>query len=113
MLSIGKQRSEVGFVFTSDVEGSPFHPQRLIQIHARKAKACGLPIVKLHALRHGHATHLLESGVPLKVASERLGHSSISITETSTATSQLQSTKRRPRKSQPRSMANGRAGESS
>jgi integrase len=36
--------------------------------------------VKLHALRHGHATAALEAGVPMKVVSERLGHSGIAIT---------------------------------
>jgi site-specific recombinase XerD len=30
--------------------------------------------------RHAHATHMLTSGVHPKVASERLGHSKISIT---------------------------------
>lgn len=34
----------------------------------------------MHGLRHTHATMLLEAGVPLKVVSERLGHSSVSIT---------------------------------
>ena len=43
-------------------------------------QAAGLPDVGLHGLRHTHATMLLEAGVPLKVVSERLGHSSISIT---------------------------------
>ncbi|WP_407929326.1 tyrosine-type recombinase/integrase [Alicyclobacillus fructus] len=33
-----------------------------------------------HGLRHTHATWLLESGVDLKVVSERLGHSSITVT---------------------------------
>jgi integrase len=31
-------------------------------------------------LRHGHATAALEAGVPMKVVSERLGHSGIAIT---------------------------------
>lgn len=39
-----------------------------------------LPHIPLHALRHTHATLLLEAGVPLKVVSERLGHGSIAIT---------------------------------
>ncbi|MFB5192760.1 site-specific integrase [Alicyclobacillus fastidiosus] len=40
----------------------------------------GLPIVTFHDLRHTHASWLLESGVDLKVVSQRLGHSSISVT---------------------------------
>ena len=47
---------------------------------ALRAKAAGVPVVRLHALRHGHATAGLELGVPMKVMSERLGHSSLAIT---------------------------------
>ena len=39
-----------------------------------------LPQVRFHDLRHSHATQLLTSGVHPKIAQERLGHSSISIT---------------------------------
>jgi integrase len=35
----------------------------------------GLPRIRLHDLRHTHATLLLKGGVPMKVVSERLGHS--------------------------------------
>jgi integrase len=39
-----------------------------------------LPRVRLHDLRHTHATQLLGLGVHPKIAQERLGHSSIGIT---------------------------------
>jgi integrase len=39
-----------------------------------------LPQLRFHDLRHSHATQLLASGVHPKIAQERLGHSSISIT---------------------------------
>jgi integrase len=39
-----------------------------------------LPQIRFHDLRHSHATQLLASGVHPKIAQERLGHSSISIT---------------------------------
>ena len=42
--------------------------------------AHGLKRIRLHDLRHTHATHLLQSGIHPKIASERLGHSKIGIT---------------------------------
>jgi integrase len=79
MFAFGKRRSDDGLVFVRE-DGEPYHPQRFTQMLAAKAKAAGLPVVKLHALRHGHATVALEAGVPMKVVSERLGHSGIAIT---------------------------------
>ena len=40
----------------------------------------GLPVVRLHDLRHSAATLLLAAGVNVKVVQELLGHSSISVT---------------------------------
>ena len=40
----------------------------------------GVPRIRLHATRHVHATLLLSAGVPIKVVSERLGHSTIAMT---------------------------------
>ena len=36
--------------------------------------------VSLHGLRHTQATQLMAAGVPVKVISERLGHSTVAIT---------------------------------
>jgi integrase len=38
------------------------------------------PRVRFHDLRHAHATHMLASGIHPKIAQERLGHSTVSIT---------------------------------
>jgi integrase len=40
----------------------------------------GLPKIRLHDLRHTHATLALEAGVHPKVVQERLGHATIAIT---------------------------------
>ena len=40
----------------------------------------GVPKVRLHDLRHFHASFLLRSNTHPKVVQERLGHSSISVT---------------------------------
>ena len=40
----------------------------------------GLPRIRLHDLRHTHATLALAAGVEIKIVSDRLGHSQISVT---------------------------------
>jgi integrase len=39
-----------------------------------------LPEIRLHDLRHTHATLALQAGIHPKVVSERLGHATVSIT---------------------------------
>ena len=40
----------------------------------------GLPVIRLHDVRHTHATLLVQAGVPVKVVSERLGHATAAFT---------------------------------
>lgn len=61
-------------------DGSRVHPQIISDAFKRKVRSSGLPRVRLHDLRHTHATLLLKAGVPIKVVSERLGHSSPAFT---------------------------------
>ena len=68
-----------GVVFTR-ANGQPVHPHVLSQTFERVQANAGLPRIRLHDLRHTHATLLLKAGVPLKVVSERLGHSSPAFT---------------------------------
>jgi integrase len=70
-------------------DGGVMHPERFsTAFHARvraAAKALGedaLPVIRLHDLRHLHATLLLAASVPVKVVSERLGHATPVITLT-------------------------------
>lgn len=60
--------------------GQPVHPHVLSQTFERVQVKAGLSRIRLHDLRHTHATLLLKAGVPLKVVSERLGHSSPAFT---------------------------------
>jgi integrase len=39
-----------------------------------------LPSIRIHDLRHTYASLMLKQGVTMKVASERLGHTTIGIT---------------------------------
>ncbi|SHN83539.1 Phage integrase family protein [Geodermatophilus obscurus] len=74
----------------SDLDGTHRHPERFSRRFAagqvaQARKALGeeqLPGIRLHDLRHTHATLPLADGVPVKVVSERLGHASGAITLT-------------------------------
>ena len=61
-------------------DGNLIHPHTLSQAFERAVATTTLPRISLHDLRHTHATLLLKAGVPLKVVSERLGHSSPAFT---------------------------------
>jgi integrase len=75
------QRKDEGFVFTRE-DGGPIHPDFFSQSWERLLKASEFRRIRLHDLRHTHATILLKAGVPVKVVSERLGHSSPAFTMT-------------------------------
>lgn len=75
----GQWGNDDDLVFTHE-DGSPLYPDSITKTLRRHVKAAGLPWVKLHGMRHTHATIMLEAGVPLKIVQERLGHASIAIT---------------------------------
>ena len=58
----------------------PWPPRNLSGAFIKFVVARGLPRVRLHDLRHSHATHLLQANVHPKVVQERLGHANIAIT---------------------------------
>jgi integrase len=68
-----------GLVFCRE-DGTPIWPRTFSRTFALHAKAAGLPAIRLHDLRHTHASLALAAGVHPKVVSERLGHSTVSIT---------------------------------
>jgi integrase len=72
-----------------DVEGYHLHPERFSRTFGDALARCrrelgeaAPPAIRLHDLRHTHATLLLSEGEPIKVVSERLGHSSAVVTMT-------------------------------
>lgn len=54
--------------------GTPSHPDGISQRFELEVKRAGLRRIRLHDLRHTHATIALGAGIPVKVISERLGH---------------------------------------
>jgi integrase len=75
-------RSDFDLIFANP-DGTPFKPDSISatvsalfkRLKIRKPKGSSL-----HLLRHSHGSHMLASGVPLPVVSERLGHSSVRTT---------------------------------
>ena len=61
-------------------KGTPINPNNVSRSFEAIAKRADLRRIRVHDLRHTHATLLLKQGVPAKVVSERLGHASIAIT---------------------------------
>lgn len=55
--------------------GRYLNPQSLSQLFARLNARSVVPKIRLHDLRHTHASVLVASGTPIKVVTERLGHS--------------------------------------
>jgi integrase len=78
-LMIGAGYQDHDLVFCHP-DGCPYHPERFSREFDRRVERFGLPRIRLHDLRHTWATLALSAGVPAKVVSERLGHSSIAIT---------------------------------
>ena len=75
----GSAWQETGLVFTLE-DGSAIHPDRFSRWFSRLVDVAGLPHIRLHDLRHTHATLALQAGVHPKVVSERLGHATVGIT---------------------------------
>jgi integrase len=66
-------------VFTRS-DGRPWRPEVVTDRWRRQWPGLTLPFVRLHDTRHSHASLLLQAGVPIKVVSERLGHSKVAMT---------------------------------
>jgi integrase len=70
---------ETGLVFTQE-SGAALDPENVSRYFRYAVKKAALPPIRLHDLRHTHATLALQAGIHPKVVSERLGHAAVSIT---------------------------------
>jgi len=66
-------------VFTRE-SGEALHPEVVSRYFRQAVRKALLPEIRLHDLRHTHATLALQAGIHPKVVSERLGHATVSIT---------------------------------
>ena len=70
-----------GFVFTITADSSAsLHPDTVTAAFKLLCDKAGLTGVRLHDLRHLHATQLLAAGVPVRTVSGRLGHANAATT---------------------------------
>jgi integrase len=91
-VALGKQRLELGIPASEDdlvfpepdplrwSPARPWNPDRFSSAFYYRVSKSGLPKVSFHGLRHSFASISLRAGVPLKVVSEALGHTTIAIT---------------------------------
>jgi integrase len=64
----------------ADLEGAPLSPNAVSGAWSDYAKQIGIPEVTFHALRHTHASQLIDQGVDIVTISRRLGHGKPDIT---------------------------------
>jgi integrase len=77
--ALGAAYSDQDLVFAK-IDGSPTHPDYFSQCFDRTVAKLPVPRIRLHDLRHTHATLGLRAGVPAKIMSERLGHANVGFT---------------------------------
>jgi integrase len=75
----GELWTDTGLVFTRE-DGTAWHPDRISKLFEDAVRASGLPRIRLHDLRHTHATIALAASIHPKVVSDRLGHSTVAFT---------------------------------
>ena len=78
-LDLGPVMQDTGLVFTKS-DGMPMDPAKVTKAFKAVTKKAGLSGVRLHDLRHTHASLMLLAGVHPKIVGKRLGHASINIT---------------------------------
>lgn len=62
-------------------DGELFHPSHISRSFKKRMKEYGLPEIRFHDLRHSNGALMIAANIPMKGASDRLGHSTITITE--------------------------------
>ncbi|MBU0511331.1 MAG: site-specific integrase [Chloroflexi bacterium] len=77
--AIGEEWVDLDIIFASNV-GTPVTANNLRRAFRRLLKASELPKIRFHDLRHTAASLMLNHGIPVLIASGRLGHSKPSVT---------------------------------
>jgi len=75
----GKAYKDLDMIFARE-DGHYIDPATFRDHYQKRLKEAGLGHHTIHALRHTFATRALETGIPIKVVSQILGHASVQIT---------------------------------
>ncbi len=78
-LALGEGYQDLDLVFAR-ADGRPHDPDVISQQFETATRRAGVKRIRLHDVRHTHATLGLAAGIHPKVMQERLGHSSIVVT---------------------------------
>ena len=78
-MNAGELWQDNDLVFCNET-GKALHPDRFTRAFTAAARRAGVRPIRLHDLRHTWATLALQAGIHPKVVSERLGHSTVSLT---------------------------------
>lgn len=79
-LALGPDYTDLDLVFCTGL-GTPYLARNVTRSFKHLLTKAGLPVgIRFHDLRHAAATNSLAADVPLKVVSDRLGHSTLAIT---------------------------------
>lgn len=73
--------NNTGYIFVRE-DGLPIDLHTPTHVFIKLSKRAGLRPIRLHDLRHLHATELLRLGEPLHVVAQRLGHRDAMVTAT-------------------------------
>jgi integrase len=61
-------------------DGRPIHPDTITRRFNKLVDRAGVPLIRLHDVRHTYATVSLDAGVDPKIVSDRIGHSNMAYT---------------------------------
>jgi integrase len=64
----------------ADDDGGPLRPTNVSHWFQELLRKTDLPRIRLHDLRHTHASHLILAGANMKAVQERLGHADLMVT---------------------------------
>jgi integrase len=79
-LQLGIGRLPDDALLFASIEGRPLSTIDVSVLWGRFAASVGMPEITFHALRHTHASQLIDAGVDIATISKRLGHATPGIT---------------------------------